>query len=135
MKVCFKVMGKPQGKARPRLSRHGVYTPQSTVQYENKIRAAYKEAAPKEFFCIDVAVEVHAYFPIPKSWSAEKQVHAMVGDFAPGKPDVDNILKIVMDGLNGYAYSDDALVTKAVCHKRYAARGEEGRIEVTVSGS
>ena len=34
------------------------------------------------------------------------------------KPDADNVLKIVMDGLNGVAYEDDKQVVDATVHKR-----------------
>ena len=36
------------------------------------------------------------------------------------KPDVDNILKIVLDALNGVAYDDDKQVTSSFPRKRYA---------------
>lgn len=134
MKVSFQVMGKPQGKARPRLSRHGVYTPQATVQYEKQIRAAYLGATNGESCGVDVAVWIDAYFPIPKSWTKSKREAAERGDVIPGKPDVDNILKIVMDALNGLAYKDDAQVTRAICSKTYAKMGEPGRIEVKLNG-
>ena len=45
-------------------------------------------------------------------------------------PDVDNILKIVLDGLNGVAYADDSQVVEAACRKHYD--GEKEGLEVRV---
>ena len=35
-------------------------------------------------------------------------------------PDIDNLLKTVLDGLNGVAFRDDAQVCEVVASKRYA---------------
>ena len=40
-----------------------------------------------------------------------------------GKPDIDNILKVVLDGLNGIAYEDDKQVTIVQCKKSYMKPG------------
>lgn len=43
------------------------------------------------------------------------------------KPDLDNVLKSVLDGLQGVAYKDDKNITNARIRKRY---GEEPRLEI-----
>ncbi len=136
--VSFKTDGKPQGKARPRFSRWGgtVYTPSATKAYEKQIADAYKEAAHGVKFTISAGIIVMAYFPIPKSWPKAKKLMAMRGELKPGKPDIDNILKIVLDGLNGTAYDDDALVTDALCTKKYVTDpNAAGHLTVTITGS
>ena len=45
------------------------------------------------------------------------------------KPDIDNILKSVMDSLNGYAFADDSQVVRIMAEKVYA---EEPFVEVTI---
>lgn len=50
-----------------------------------------------------------------------------------GKPDIDNIIKIVMDALNGYAYQDDTQVVQLDARKEYAADGVS-RLVVSVKG-
>ena len=70
-------------------------------------------------------VQIRAYFPMPNSWSRAKKGLALSGDIRPGKkPDVDNIIKIVLDGLNGIAYDDDKQVVYASCKKMYGTAGE-----------
>jgi Holliday junction resolvase RusA-like endonuclease len=51
----------------------------------------------------------------------------------PTGPDVDNMAKFVLDGLNGIAYHDDRQVVKLVAYKFRDNNGDcEGRTEVSV---
>ena len=132
----FIVEGPPQGKARPRFSRKSqtVYTPSKTAAYEKEIANAYRRADGKLFKkgCY-LAVSVEAYFTVPKSFSKVKVGQAVSGDLRPDKkPDVDNILKAVLDGLNGTAYEDDSQVVSAKCIKWYDSSHSEGHIVVNV---
>ena len=45
------------------------------------------------------------------------------------KPDLDNVAKIVLDSLNGIAYSDDSQIVKLNVEKHYS---ENPRVEVTL---
>lgn len=119
----FLVYGKPIGKQRPRFSRssHSVYTPDKTVQYERKIGEAYTAAGGK---CIPadcyVCVSVSVFFPIPKSYSKGKRKACIDGDIRPDKkPDIDNVLKVVLDALNSLAYDDDKQVVEVIGRKYY----------------
>lgn len=122
--VYFFVPGKVQGKARPRFSSKSgtVYTPGRTKSYERQIAEAY-EAQDGPCFEGAVMVVIEAVFPIPKSWTRAKKAEAMAGKLPPGKPDIDNILKVVLDGLNGIAYEDDKQVTIVQCKKSYMKPG------------
>lgn len=53
----------------------------------------------------------------------------MIGKPALRKPDTDNIIKSILDPLNGVAYKDDSQVCKISGLKIY---GEEPRVEVTI---
>ena len=119
--VYFFVPGKVQGKARPRFSHRSgtVYTPGKTKSYERQIAEAY-EAQSGPCFEGAVMVIIEAVFSIPKSWTRAKKADAAAGKLAPGKPDIDNILKVVLDGLNGIAYEDDKQVVMTQCKKVYA---------------
>ena len=123
----FEVLGEPIGKARPRVTRWGAYTPQKTVDYENKIKAAYGGRFYEGYLQIDVK----AYFKIPKSTSKKKKESMLMGQIKPDKkPDIDNVLKIVLDSLNKVAYKDDAQVITASITKEYS---ESPRIKITIS--
>lgn len=131
--VYFFVPGKVQGKARPRFSsRSGtVYTPGRTKSYERQIAEAY---AAQDGPCFEgaVMVVIEAVFPIPKSWPRAKKAEAMAGKLPPGKPDIDNILKVVLDGLNGIAYEDDKQVVITQCKKVYADTTRPAGLQVHV---
>lgn len=132
----FIVDGKPQGKQRPRFSRISktVYTPTKTAKYEKQIALAFKAGGGR---CIPegqcVSVSVTAFFPVPKSYSKGKRKACIDGDIRPDKkPDIDNIIKAVLDGLNGVAYEDDKQVVEAIGRKYYTE--SDGYLWISVSG-
>lgn len=130
--VRFIVCGEPHGKARPRLNTRTktVYTPSKTAEYEKQVALAYKSVSKGKKFDEAVRLEIDAYFSIPKSTPKKKLFMFFINTFRPTKkPDIDNILKIIMDGLNGIAYEDDKQVTSVFIHKYYST---EPRVEVGV---
>jgi Holliday junction resolvase RusA-like endonuclease len=133
--VVFTVPGTPVAKGRAKSSsrigkdgqgkqrvftRH--YTPEDTVVYENLVRLAAKEAMDGAGpFDSPMALIVAIYLPIPQSWSKKKQEKARTGLVgATKKPDADNVLKALKDGMNGVVYVDDARITDVTLQKRYA---------------
>lgn len=119
----FRVLGLIVPKGRARTLRSGrSYTPQRTVDYEMLIGMAAK-AAGVTVLTGPVGMALHITLPIPK---ASKQ---QAGDFAPVRPDLDNIAKAYLDGLNGIAYVDDGQVCQLFVSKR---RGETVGVEVTI---
>lgn len=131
----FIVDGKPQGKQRPRFSRISktVYTPNKTAKYEKQIAKAYTGSGGKRIpvGCY-VSVTVHAYFPIPKSYSQKKREDCFERRLRPDKkPDMDNILKVVLDALNEVAYEDDKQVVELIGRKYYTE--SDGYLWVSVS--
>lgn len=134
--ICFTIPGKPQGKARartfynPKTNGMSSITPEKTVLYENLISTCYMQAAGEERFPDDsyLLIRIQAYFEPPKSASKKAKVEMLEGKILPAKkPDIDNIIKAVLDALNGVAYRDDTQVTELHARKRY---GEIPRVEV-----
>lgn len=124
MMIDFTIPGKPQGKGRPRFDgRRGVaYTPQKTRDYEDLVRSCYlknfKGCKPLQGALV---AEIIAYYPIPKSAKKSDREAMLEGKIKPKvKPDLDNIIKAVLDALNGYAYKDDAAVVGVRADKRYS---------------
>lgn len=131
--AVFAVFGAPQGKARPRVTRYGTYTPKKSREYEQRVREAWRQAGHAGFGTVPVSVRVLAHFAPPRSVSKAKRAQ-MLRTPPLKKPDADNILKAVCDALNGLAYDDDAQVCTAQVFKKWADDGEEAHIIVTVSG-
>lgn len=130
----FEIPGCPQGKGRPRIavrSAHAhAYTPQKTAEYEAYIRDCYRAALGKYYGNLPIALGVQAIYPIPKRFSKAKQYEALRGAITPQtKPDMDNIVKVVCDALNGVAYDDDKQIVQIYAEKRY---GYEAKVVVTV---
>jgi Holliday junction resolvase RusA-like endonuclease len=118
--MVFEVLGKPQGKARPRFTRGGhTYTPTATALYEKAVTRAFLQAKGV-ILDGEVRAVITAYYPIPKSTSKKKKDEMLSGIVRPTKkPDCDNIAKIILDALNKVAYKDDSQVVELVVNKMY----------------
>ena len=131
----FVVYGEPMTKGRPRFSRKTgtTYTPAKTVEYENLIKLSYKNACPDdELFDGDTPlyVKISAYVSIPSSASKKKRQEMLDGKIRPTKkPDVDNIVKTIMDAGNGVIWHDDKSVVEVIVCKWYS---DNPRVEVCV---
>lgn len=128
----FTVPGAPKGKARPRVTRMGhAYTPKDTVMYENLVRTCFMEKYPKHKpEHGSVYASIIAYFPIAKGTSKKKIIEMAHGDLQPlKKPDVDNIIKSILDSLNNIAYTDDSQVVGCAATKYYS---DQPRVEVVL---
>jgi Holliday junction resolvase RusA-like endonuclease len=124
--ITITVEGPAVPKARPRFGRHGVYTPKTTRDWEAKFQQKAVEAmhgsAP---LSCPVSVEVTVAFAVPKSWPRWKAKLALAGDIAhTSKPDLDNLVKSVLDSMNALVYTDDSLVHSTLCKKFYASTPE-----------
>lgn len=129
--IRFTVPGLPQGKGRARFGNGRTYTPAKTVAYEGLIALAGQQAMEQRAVLeCPVQITVTALFPIPKSWPKKRRAEAASGmAFHTSKPDGDNILKAVGDGLNGIIWKDDSQIAMARIMKIY---DETPRLEVVV---
>lgn len=91
----FTVKGEPLGKSRPRVTKNGTYTPKATREAEARVRQALELAYPEPL----LVVETEALAITLMAYRYERRTR-----------DVDNLLKLVMDALNGMAYVDDSQV-------------------------
>ena len=137
MEVVFEVPGEPRGKGRPRFIKQTgkAYTDSETKAYENKIVAYYRKQLgnfrwPDSAF---ISVQVTAHYPIPKSATKAVTAAMRAGTMRPSrKPDIDNVMKIVLDALNGVAYKDDSRVVCVEAQKIYS---DVPRLEIRMRGS
>jgi Holliday junction resolvase RusA-like endonuclease len=133
--VYFVVYGTPIGKGRPRATSRGgfvrMYTDAKTLGFEQAVADEARTAMSSwELFDTPMQLQLSAYYPIPKSWSKKKRQLAVDGEIYPQvKPDLDNVMKAILDALNGVVYADDSQVINLVATKRYST---DPRIEVYV---
>jgi len=77
-----------------------------------------------------LTLNIWAGLLMPKSTSKKKLGQMKLGILKPEKkPDVDNLLKTVMDALEKLAYNNDSQIVKAVIEKDYS---ERPRLEITI---
>jgi Holliday junction resolvase RusA-like endonuclease len=144
--ITFTVEGEPQGKERARsfvrksngiaqlgaMPKIGHITPKDTRAYEKLIRdLAGLAMRGHEISNGAVWLEFLAVFSVPRSWPIRKREAALNGEiFHTSKPDGDNILKALKDGMKGVVYSDDKQVAKFAGSKIY---GPAPMVRVTVA--
>ena len=128
-RIEFTINGECVPKARPRFSKFGhVYTTPKTRAYENIVKST---AIDNRVPCVTTAlrVEIVIYKSIPKSFSKVKRKLANEGKIYPiVKPDIDNYVKSVLDGLNGVLFMDDKQIVDFRAIKKYS---DNPRVEVT----
>lgn len=132
-KLFFSIPGAPKGKGRPRMMRTGhTYTPPGTAAYENLVRLSFARTYPNHTpISGRVMAEISIYYPIPKSWPKKRWELWKAGEVFPlVKPDIDNVVKAVLDSLNNIAFTDDSHVTDAAIKKRYS---EIPRVDVMLT--
>lgn len=126
------------GKGRPRFARQGTfvktYTDSKTLTYEKSIQTYAKQAMGSTSPLIGaVAAYLHIGIPIPPSYSKTRQIACINGDERPTKkPDIDNIVKAVLDGMNGIVYLDDKQVVDLHLTKVYS---ETEGIDILIKGN
>jgi len=131
-KILFIVPGTPVPKGRPRFTRQGrTYTPAKTKSYEEQIAILGKAAMNGlEPLKTPVAVLVTVFFPIPASYSAKRREACLAGlEKHTKRPDLDNVVKAITDGMNGVVYEDDCQIVRIVAKKDYC---HDAMVEVMV---
>jgi Holliday junction resolvase RusA-like endonuclease len=115
----------PKPKERPRAAIIGgharIFTPKTTEAYEKEIRAAWVRAngdKPEEG---PLRARIYFGLPIPRSETkANKLLMVLRKVFPVKRPDLDNLIKSVLDALNGVAYKDDCQIVTMLSRKNYA---------------
>lgn len=114
----------PIPKGRPRVARGRVYTPAATRAFENAVKTmARHHARLNNLEPLDGPLEVMVMFNLKKPGSVRRSEPFV-------KPDLDNLVKGLFDGLNGVFWQDDAQIVMLSCRKFYAPN--EGFIDIYV---
>jgi len=118
-RINLTIPGKPMGKQRPKFWNGHAATPTKTVNYETLVKELY---IANKLPMLEGAImaNISIYYDIPKSTSKKKKALMLDWEIYPTKkPDIDNILKIIFDALNGIAYKDDSQIINVSCEKKY----------------
>lgn len=118
--------GRPRFNARTRRT----YTPPRTRDDESLIKAAWMEQVglKRRAHADAMGLRIDVWRPLAKS-------HPRSDEGLPDtmRPDIDNVIKIVGDALNGVAYVDDSQFVGAACTKHPLFFGDGVRLRIEVS--
>lgn len=109
---------------RPGQSRFGRYDLQKAVK--NQYRAIFCRSMGKHPPCTgSVRLFIHFFMPCPKSLPKKDR-----DNWHCKKPDIDNLVKLVMDSMNGVCFRDDSQVCLLIAMKGY---GDNPRTEIIMT--
>lgn len=117
--VIFSVEGEPSAQPRPRFNRRNghVYTPTTpALAYKQAILLRFKALKQKPL-AGPVSLDVLAVFPVPDSYLKKQPGRFGQPHIVP--PDIDNVVKAVLDALNGWAWVDDKQIAELRIRKQY----------------
>ena len=133
--IQFIIPGKAQPQERPKFSRFGkgvrAIDPPKSRAYKELVKLVAWQNKPSEPIQEPIKLSVDIYIVPPKKYHTKpKQALIASGEMRPTtKPDIENLLKGIMDGMTGIIYRDDSLVVELVARKFYDMTP---RAEVTV---
>ena len=120
-RYSLEINARPIPKQRPRLSKLAVYTPKKTADYEKLI--AYEWKRRYKDLILKNAVKLDLLFCFKKAKSCKKDYHTQ-------RPDIDNLEKAILDGLNKTAFVDDCQVVEMKSQKVFS---DVDKIVITVT--
>ncbi len=119
--IVFEVPGEVRGKGRPRFTKYGhTYTDKKTVDYEKAIKNAYLRLS-SYVSLKSIRISIYVCFAPNRSDTKKNRAIKLSNKKAPRKkPDIDNVIKVVLDSLNKTAYQDDTQVNEVHVERHFA---------------
>ena len=126
MEYNYIVYGNPAAQKRHRHFNRGKFTqtydPSKTDKQD--FVSQIIQQRPKTPFVYPLIVSINFYFNRPKSHYGSGKNADKLKQSAPffhtSKPDIDNLIKFVLDAMNGIFFKDDYLITKIKSEKNYS---------------
>lgn len=124
MVLTITIPGEMRGKGRPRFGTAGgqarAFTDSKTRNAEAWVRSRAADAWVGAPLVGPITLQMSIGVAVPASWSKRKRADALAGAIWPtSKPDLDNVLKLVGDALNGIVWQDDKQIVRAEVVRRY----------------
>lgn len=111
--ITLEVRGNPIAKKRPRFARRGKFVVTYNDQETEEGRFLFEVQKQWSRPPIEGPIKVRCSFemPIPKSTSKKKTIAMLKEEIRhTKKPDIDNLLKFVLDCLNQVVFKDDSQI-------------------------
>jgi Holliday junction resolvase RusA-like endonuclease len=131
--LAFTIPGRVSGKGRPKFARRGnfvtAYTPAATRSMEAIVKDFGAQAmAGTDLMTGALRLDIRAFLHHPESWSKKRKAASR---FVTGKPDCDNVAKLIGDSLNGVVWKDDAQISVFLFVRQYVTDGPE-QVKITI---
>ena len=137
-KLKFTVLGKPQAQQRPKFNSFTkrAHDPKESAEYKSNVRAMATVAVLENNWTMchremPVSVNIISYRPIPTSvpmWKKNAAIHGLIPPLGRNA-DIDNVMKGILDAMNGVVYEDDCQVFKLTGESRYS---DVPRVEIEI---
>lgn len=121
--ISIDLFGDPIAQQRPRFARKGKFV--SCYDNQAKIKEGYKWQIRSQFreepLMVPLSLDLVFFMPIPSSLSFVKKrqmANGLIGHSK--KPDLDNLVKFVLDCLNELLFKDDSQVIELRAKKVYS---------------
>lgn len=109
----------PVATPRPRVTKFATYYPPKYTHYKKALKLLIR-CSRKKHLEGAVALKVCFFMPIPKS-TPKKKCKALENQPHLKKPDIDNVLKGLLDAMNNELFDDDSQVYEVSAVKLYSA--------------
>ncbi|MGQ8967943.1 RusA family crossover junction endodeoxyribonuclease [Bacillus subtilis] len=132
--ISFTIYGEPVAQGRPRATTLNgmtrLYDPKKSRDFKQYVKLAASDYRPAKLLEGPLELSVKVYKSTLKSFSKKKVAEAEQGLLRPSKkPDVDNYIKGIKDGLNKVIWHDDSQIVDLHVSKYYS---QNPRIEIQV---
>ncbi|PNZ40893.1 RusA family crossover junction endodeoxyribonuclease [Staphylococcus simulans] len=119
----------PMASPRPRFANRGKYVQTYMPSTYTAHKDFIQKQMPKAMLESDLIVTIEFLFNPPQSWSNKKRL-SMIGQYKRTKPDIDNLIKTVLDAANKHLWKDDNQIVEVRSFKKYA---DEPKIVMSVT--
>jgi Holliday junction resolvase RusA-like endonuclease len=125
MRQEFFIKTIPAGQARPRFTNIGgfikSYDPKGSKGYKLDIKYQVMAQKPKMIEG-PIAMVIEFFMPRIKAHYNKKGLKQDAPTYHEKKPDVDNLIKAVLDGLTGILWKDDTQISVLTASKKYSEK-------------
>ena len=133
--MYFTINGLPKALKRHRHTKYGfTYAPSNDDK--KKLLKKLKPYIPAEPITRAIRLIVIFYMPRPKNHYRTGKYSHILKDSHPTyhvfTPDLDNLVKMVADTLNGLFYKDDSQIAQLKAEKIYCDNGDRPRTEIHI---
>jgi Holliday junction resolvase RusA-like endonuclease len=132
--VFITIPGRLRGKGRPRARVVGKF-----ARIHTDAATASAEAVVRQFAALAIRgrpllegalkLNVTIWLHRPKSWSKRQRLENPI---PTGKPDLDNVCKLVADSLNGIVFHDDSQISELMVKRLFIAESHPEQTEIVI---